>query len=136
MLKEVLHLIYRNGFRELSLSFNLIGDEGAKELAVAIRRTTSLEILRVAGCGIGELGGEILQDALAANSTIIIIDARHNPMSIEQESLVNAEVEANELIYEIRKDPMKIDCNILSQFVSCQRFIPDYANYLFIFMIS
>lgn len=110
--------MYRNGFRELSLSYNLIGDEGAKELAIAIRRTTSLEILRIAGCGIEETGGEVLQDALATNSTIIIIDVFQNLMSMEQESLIIAEVEANELIYQIRESPMEVDANTLSQFVS------------------
>jgi hypothetical protein len=96
----------------------MLGDEGAKYLSVAIRRTTSLEILRIAGCGIGETGGESLQDALAANSTIVVIDAFQNLMSLEQESLVNAEVEANEIVYQIRENPMAIDANSLSQFVS------------------
>jgi Ran GTPase-activating protein (RanGAP) involved in mRNA processing and transport len=76
------------GFRELNISTNLIGDDGIKEICIAIRRSETLEILRIANCGLTEVGGQWLQDALAENSTIVVIDAFGNLMSEEQEILV------------------------------------------------
>jgi Ran GTPase-activating protein (RanGAP) involved in mRNA processing and transport len=76
------------GFRELNISTNPIGDDGIKELCIAIRRTGSLRILRVANCGITEKGGQLLQDALSDNATITVVDVYGNLMSSDQESLV------------------------------------------------
>jgi Ran GTPase-activating protein (RanGAP) involved in mRNA processing and transport len=101
------------GFRELNLSTNPIGDSGIKEICLAIKRTLTLKILRIANCGITEQGGQWLQDALSENSTIIVIDAYGNLMSEEQESLVVAEIEANEILEQISKDPLGIDVESL-----------------------
>ncbi len=101
------------GFRELNLSTNPIGDEGIKEISIALRRTQTLRILRISNCGITEVGGQWLQDALAENSTVVVIDAYGNLMSPEQESLVVAEIEANEHVEAIRNDPMSVDAESL-----------------------
>jgi hypothetical protein len=95
------------------LSTNPIGDEGIKEICHAIRQATTLKILRVANCGLSEIGGQMLQDALADNSTVTIVDVYGNLMSEDQESLVVAESEANQFIEEIQADHMALDADSL-----------------------
>lgn len=75
------------GFRSLDLSNNPIGDAGVRELCFALVRTNTLKALYLHACQITDSGGAELQDAMANNATIVVLDVRANLMSADQESL-------------------------------------------------
>jgi Ran GTPase-activating protein (RanGAP) involved in mRNA processing and transport len=107
-----------DGLRELNIAFNPIGDDGVRELCQAFERTSSLQKLNLQGCQINEFGGELLQAALANNVTIVELNVSENNMSEEQQAFVMAEVEANDVIKQIKKDAMFVNADELPTHVS------------------
>lgn len=109
------------GFRSLDLSNNPLGDDGIKELCFAIVRSNTLQALQLYCCGMTDVGGKALQDAMANNATVVVLDIRNNPMSAEQEAFTAAEAEANQLIKDINADPHAVNADALTREVSNPR---------------
>ena len=66
--------------RELFLRGHDIGDEGAKYIADALTKTTSLELLILRNCSIGEKGIASLFASLTENTSLITLDVSFNPL--------------------------------------------------------
>ena len=66
--------------RELFLRGHDIGDEGAKYLADALAKTTSLELLILRNCSIGEKGIASLFASLTENTSLSTLDVSFNPL--------------------------------------------------------
>ena len=66
-------LSHNHTLRELDLSENQIGSEGAVAVATMLKRNSSLERLRLAGCSIGSSGGVELGVALERNKTLRVL---------------------------------------------------------------
>ena len=61
--------------KQLILNENhYIGDEGARELAVALSHNASLEVLSLKSCGIGRRGAERFAGPLETNSTLRVLN--------------------------------------------------------------
>jgi Ran GTPase-activating protein (RanGAP) involved in mRNA processing and transport len=56
--------------RSLEISYNLVGDDGAKAFAEALKNNTTLEDLMLIDNGIGVAGLEALEEALKVNTTL------------------------------------------------------------------
>jgi Ran GTPase-activating protein (RanGAP) involved in mRNA processing and transport len=69
---------------ELNLDNNAFSDNGAKELAAALKTNTALETLSLTECDIGKYGcsagASALADALAVNRTLRSLDLYGNPL--------------------------------------------------------
>jgi Ran GTPase-activating protein (RanGAP) involved in mRNA processing and transport len=79
----------RQGFREINLSNNPLGDEGVRELCLAIEKTETLRILHLAFCDLMDNSMLRIQRALVANSSIVSLDVSHNTVSEEVEIRAN-----------------------------------------------
>ena len=66
--------------RELFLRGDDIGDEGAKYIADALTKTTSLELLILRNCSIGEKGIASLFASLTENTSLSTLDVSFNPL--------------------------------------------------------
>ena len=66
--------------RELFLRGHDIGDEGAKYIADALTKTTSLELLILRNCSIGEKGIASLFASLTENTSLSTLDVSFNPL--------------------------------------------------------
>ena len=66
--------------RELFLRGHDIGDEGAKYIADALTKTTSLELLILSNCSIGEKGIASLFASLTENTSLSTLDVSFNPL--------------------------------------------------------
>ena len=74
-----LFLIRTKSLRELILDGNRnIGNSGTKELALALCRNNSLEVLSLKSCGVGQLGAERFATTLRENSTLTELDLSGN----------------------------------------------------------
>ena len=66
--------------RELDLSNNQIGSEGAVAVATMLKTNSSLERLHLGGCGIGSSGGVELGAALERNKTLRFLNLSWNAL--------------------------------------------------------
>ena len=66
--------------RELFLRGHDIGDEGAKYIADALTKTTSLELLILRNCSIGGKGIASLFESLTENTSLSTLDVSFNPL--------------------------------------------------------
>lgn len=74
-----LFLTKTNSLRELVLDGNRdIGNSGTKELALALCRNDSLELLSLKSCGVGKLGAERFATTLCENSSLLELDLSGN----------------------------------------------------------
>jgi hypothetical protein len=64
---------FGKGIRDIYLSHNPLGTVGIANLCYALRRTDTVKLLGLAGCGIDDEAMLMLRDALAANGSIILI---------------------------------------------------------------
>ncbi|KAM9367337.1 centrosomal protein of 78 kDa [Phaethornis superciliosus] len=70
-----------NGLRRITLNCNmLVGDRGASALADCLGEDLWLKALDLQQCGISNEGAKSLLDALQANTTLVILDIRKNPL--------------------------------------------------------
>lgn len=86
-------LPYATGLARLDLSGNgaALGDEGIVAIAGGLEgRKCAVKVLRIAECGVGNVGGEALVKMIESNPTICAIDLAGNYIS-------------NEIIYKIEK---------------------------------
>lgn len=65
--------------RELDLSFNPLGPDGARWLCEAISKSDSLIKVKIAGCGFGNEELECVRAALGASSSVVAVDTAENP---------------------------------------------------------
>lgn len=72
---------HRNGFRHIDISNNPLGEGGARELAEAIRKTYTIQSLKMRCCSINEEGIRHLHGALATNASIKFLDIEGNDIS-------------------------------------------------------
>ena len=67
--------------RSLALSFNPLGDGGARALGLALDRCPELHTLQLCGCEIGEEGGEVLASRLHAARSLTHLDLGSNALA-------------------------------------------------------
>ncbi|XP_019372967.1 PREDICTED: centrosomal protein of 78 kDa isoform X1 [Gavialis gangeticus] len=69
------------GLRRITLNCNtLVGDRGASAFAECIGEDLWLKALDLQQCGISSEGAKSLLDALQANTTLVVLDIRKNPL--------------------------------------------------------
>ncbi|KAM9330713.1 centrosomal protein of 78 kDa-like [Gastrophryne carolinensis] len=69
------------GLRRISLNCNtLVGDQGAKALAEVLGEDLWLKALDLRQCGISNEGAQAFLQALQANTTLMVLDIRKNPL--------------------------------------------------------
>jgi Ran GTPase-activating protein (RanGAP) involved in mRNA processing and transport len=66
-LKLLLEAILARPIRNLTLSDNAFGPNGAPSIAPLLQKTTTLRFLNVNNCGLGPTGSGMLVDALLTN---------------------------------------------------------------------
>ena len=91
-----------HSLRELVLSGNLIGSEGAVAIATMLKTNSSLERLSLAGCGIGSSGGVELGAALERNKTLRYLDLSENELEDNGVRGLSAGLENNSSLEELR----------------------------------
>lgn len=79
----------RQGFRNVDLSNNPLGDKGIAELCLAIVKTETVRSLRLSRCGIHEAAMHGLQQALVHNASIVDLDVTYNEVDEETEIRTN-----------------------------------------------
>ncbi|XP_023799106.1 centrosomal protein of 78 kDa isoform X3 [Cyanistes caeruleus] len=74
-------LEYMSGLRRITLNCNmLVGDRGASILAECLGEDLWLKALDLQQCGISNEGARSLLAALQANTTLVVLDIRKNPL--------------------------------------------------------
>jgi Ran GTPase-activating protein (RanGAP) involved in mRNA processing and transport len=76
-------VVAQGRLRELDVSLNQIGDDGAAHLAAMLEYNRSLSVLNVKWCSVGDAGLERLGRALPCNTTLRELDLRLNPFTAE-----------------------------------------------------
>uniref|UniRef100_A0A2C9K5K8 Centrosomal protein of 78 kDa n=1 Tax=Biomphalaria glabrata TaxID=6526 RepID=A0A2C9K5K8_BIOGL len=70
-----------SGIRRITANNNpMLGDDGAKVLAEALKDDLWLKALDLQSCGIGATGAKSFLDVLRYNTTIVVLDLRMNPL--------------------------------------------------------
>ncbi|KFQ19049.1 Centrosomal protein of 78 kDa, partial [Merops nubicus] len=74
-------LDYMTGLRRVTFNGNmLVGDRGASAFAECLAEDLWLKALDLQQCGISDEGARLLLDALQANTTLVVLDIRKNPL--------------------------------------------------------
>nr|XP_039267757.1 centrosomal protein of 78 kDa-like [Styela clava] len=69
------------GLRRITLNHNpMIGDEGVRLIAEALKDDLWLKAVDLQNCGIGRDGANVLIETLNQNKTLLVLDVRFNPL--------------------------------------------------------
>ncbi|XP_055872685.1 centrosomal protein of 78 kDa-like isoform X2 [Biomphalaria glabrata] len=93
-----------SGIRRITANNNpMLGDDGAKVLAEALKDDLWLKALDLQSCGIGATGAKSFLDVLRYNTTIVVLDLRMNPLinrellhSVMEQLMLNCKGEDSE----------------------------------------
>ncbi|KAJ8035646.1 Centrosomal protein of 78 kDa [Holothuria leucospilota] len=101
------------GLRRITLNNNpLINDAGALSLADALKDDLWLKALDMQHCGISNIGGAAILEALKGNATIVVLDIRRNPLvdhsllkSVIEQVLINGHGREEEYPWLVASSP-------------------------------
>lgn len=108
---------YGSGLNELDLSGNPIGYEGVSHIAEALGKNDTLKSLKLSNCEIDDDGMKVLQAALSTNKCLTILDISHNISNKIFVASAQAESQANQLILNIREDPLIVNADRITEVV-------------------
>eukprot|EP01038_Epipyxis_sp_PR26KG_P006065 gene6065-8350_t len=104
------------GLRELDISNNSFGYDGIINLVDGLAETHTLQLLRMSNCNLNDSSITLLETALMNNTSIYRIDISRNPIRRSFANRVLAQIKANNLIHNIRKNHMSVDANSLTKY--------------------
>jgi hypothetical protein len=116
-----LHLIHREGLKDLDISGNPLGEMGLDNVMAMVWRNDSLTSFSVAKCKFNCMGIEKFAEALKTNSKIRKFSIHDNDIDDEIYDVITAETDANALLISIRTNPQSIDADTLPPHVSIDR---------------
>jgi hypothetical protein len=105
----------REGLKILNLNSNPICSDGLDQLSMALLVNDTIVELSIINCGFRSSALINLQQKLEHNTTLLNLSTGQNRITQDAQDLVQAEIEANQLLLVLKKNHTKVDTASLSQ---------------------